>query len=178
MRGLANAIRDGSFRFSPDSDRPIPKPILVGAGVLALFSIAVIAGGRLTGIGLAEAPASAMVAHRDLRLVEHPDTSAVILDAKTGQTLVSAGPGKGPFTIEALRNLDRYRGREGVSKALPFVLALKADGRLVVSDPQTHQEVDLRAFGARQAEAFAKLMPTMGTASAAGAAKMTGEAAQ
>lgn len=164
MKSLAAAIRNGSIKLTPDQDRPIPKPILFSAGALALFALLAIAGGRTTGIGVAATPEVETIAHRDLQLAEHGDGSAAVIDAASRDTLIEVGPESGAFAVEVLRNLARDRIRKGASTEGPYILALKADGRLVVEDPQTRQQVELRAFGKLQAEVFADLMPAPGAA--------------
>ncbi|ORE92754.1 photosynthetic complex assembly protein PuhC [Aurantimonas sp. 22II-16-19i] len=170
MRALAAAIRNGSIKISPDSDKPIPRPILMAAEALAFAALAAIATGRTTGVGLADTPDIATLAHRDLQLAEHDDGSAAVIDAVSRATLIEVGPGSGAFAVEVLRNLARDRIRKGAAaEDGPYVLALKADGRLVVEDPQTRQQVELRAFGKLQAEAFAGLMPAADAANKGGA---------
>ena len=148
-----------SFNFYPTPDRPIPKPILIGAAFLAIGALSAIGFGRLTGVGLAETPHIASIAHRDIKLDERPDGSVAILDAKSDVVLTESGIGQGSFAVEVLRNMQRNRARKGVDGSVPFVVALKSDGRLVVEDPETPQQVELRAFGERQTTDFAAMLP-------------------
>ncbi|UIJ73256.1 photosynthetic complex assembly protein PuhC [Aurantimonas sp. HBX-1] len=150
--------RPSAINFYPTPDRPIPKPILFGAAALAIGAIVVIGAGRVTGVGLAGTPAVATVAQRGLALDERPDGSAALLDARSRAPLITVGEGEGAFAIEALRNLQRNRLRKGIDSAEPFVLALKADGRLVLEDPQTPQQIELRAFGSTNIGSFAALL--------------------
>lgn len=159
MKALVAAIRNGSIKITPNEDRPIPKPILMSAGALALLALVAIAGGRITGVGMAETPDLETLAHRQLQLAEAADGSAAVIDAASGEKLIVVAAGEGAFAVEALRNLARDRLRKGATADAPFVLALKADGRLVVEDHETRQQVELRAFGKLQAEAFAALLP-------------------
>ena len=159
MRALAAAIRNGSIKISPDPDKPIPKPILMSAGALALAVLVAIGFGRVTGVGLADTPEMRTLAHRDLQLSEHDDGSVAVIDAKTREPLLSVAAGSGAFAVEAMRNLARNRLRKGAASDGAYVLALKSDGRLVLEDPETRHQVELRAFGKLQAEAFAALMP-------------------
>tara|TARA_R110002020_G_scaffold144613_4_gene317670 strand:+ start:48 stop:560 length:513 start_codon:yes stop_codon:yes gene_type:complete len=169
MRALAAAIRNGSIKISPDPEKPIPRPILMSAGALALVALVSIATGRTTGVGLADTPQMRTIAHRDLQLAENADGSAAVVDAGTLAPLIAVGVGEGAFAVEALRNLARDRVRKGVLAGGAFVLALKSDGRLVLEDPETTQQVELRAFGEKQAKAFAGLLPPAG-------AEITGDA--
>ena len=168
MRALAAAIRNGQIKITPDGDRPIPKAILLGAGALALATLVSIGMGRTTGVGVAATPEMQTIAHRDLQLNENQDGSVAIVDAESREQLLSLASGQGAFAIEVLRNLARDRIRKGAEAGGPFVLALKSDGRLVVEDPETRQQVELRAFGKLQAEAFAELMPAVEVATKRG----------
>lgn len=154
--------RQSVINFYPTPDRPIPKPILFGAAALAIGAIVVIGTGRVTGVGVAGTPTVATVAHRALSLDERPDGSAALLDARSRAALITVGEGEGAFAIEALRNLQRNRLRKGIDGTAPFVLALKADGRLVLEDPQTPQQIELRAFGPTNIGAFAALLDPTG----------------
>ncbi|MFY7781768.1 MAG: photosynthetic complex assembly protein PuhC, partial [Tagaea sp.] len=46
----------------------------------------------------------------------------------------------------------------------PFRLSMWRDGSLVLDDPATGRRVDLRAFGATNRDAFARLLPRSGVA--------------
>ncbi|MEX6504836.1 photosynthetic complex assembly protein PuhC [Jiella sp. M17.18] len=158
MKALAAAMRSGAFKMYPTPERPIPRWILAGAGALAVTALVSIGFGRVTGIGLADTPQLKSLAHRDIALSEHPDGSVAVIDADSRQALISVPAGGGAFAVEVLRNLQRNRARKGAREGDPFVLALKSDGRLVIEDPDTPQQVDLRAFGENQAMAFANLL--------------------
>ncbi len=163
-----------SFNFYPTPDRPIPKPILIGAALVAIGALSAIGFGRVTGVGLAETPQIASIVHRDIKLSERPDGSVAILDARNDAVLTESGIGEGSFAIEALRNMQRNRARKGVGGSVPFVVALKSDGRLVVEDPETLQQVELRAFGERQTQAFADMLPVATVDAALAAQQATG----
>ncbi|MCB8839089.1 photosynthetic complex assembly protein PuhC [Aurantimonas sp. VKM B-3413] len=158
MKNLTAAMKSGAFKMYPTPERPIPRPILFGAGALALTALVAIGAGRLTGVGLAQTPEEATLAHRDIALVEHADGSVAVVDAASREPLISIPAGGGAFSVEVLRNLQRNRLRKGAPESGAFRVALKEDGRLVVEDPETPQQVELRAFGERQAKAFAGLL--------------------
>ncbi|SMD13298.1 putative photosynthetic complex assembly protein [Fulvimarina manganoxydans] len=150
------------LRFYPTPDRPIPKAILISAGVLAVMTLAFGFVSNRTGIGQFETPVVETVASRGLTLVDQGGPTVSITDAASGETLMTLPTAAGGFAVEALRNLDRYRARAGASETAPFVLALKADGRLVVEDPETGQQVELRAFGEENTRTFAALLKVDG----------------
>ncbi|MEE2950227.1 MAG: photosynthetic complex assembly protein PuhC [Pseudomonadota bacterium] len=153
------------LRFYPTPDRPIPKAILISAGVLAAMTLTFGFVSNRTGIGQFETPVVETVASRGLALIDQGGPTVSITDAASGKTLMTLmtlPTAAGGFAVEALRNLDRYRARAGASETAPFVLALKADGRLVVEDPETGQQVELRAFGEENTRTFAALLKVDG----------------
>ena len=165
-----------SFNFYPTPERPIPKPILIGAAIVAIGALSAIGYGRITGVGLAETPHMASIAQRNVRLDERADGSVAIVDAATATVLTESGIGGGSFAVEVLRNMQRNRARKGADGSAPFFVALKSDGRLVVEDPETPQQVELRAFGERQTEAFADMLPTATVKAALAARRQSGNA--
>ena len=150
------------LRFYPTPDRPIPKAILISAGVLAAMTLTFGFVSNRTGIGQFETPIVETVASRGLALIDQGGPTVSITDAASGESLMTLPTEAGGFAVEALRNLDRYRARAGASETAPFVLALKADGRLVVEDPETGQQVELRAFGEENTRTFAALLKVDG----------------
>ncbi|MEN3792988.1 photosynthetic complex assembly protein PuhC [Fulvimarina sp. MAC3] len=146
------------LRFYPTPERPIPLAILVGAGLLALTTVGAGLASNRTGVGAFATPQMMTVASRQLALDESDPTVAVVSDAVTGETLLSLPTEAGGFAVESLRNLKRYRTIRGVPDKGAYVLALKADGRLVVEDPLTSRQVELRAFGAENTEVFAQFL--------------------
>lgn len=150
------------LRFYPTPDRPIPKAILISAAVLAVVTLAFGFVSNRTGIGQFETPVVETVASRGLSLIDQGGPTVTITDAASGEILLTLPTAAGGFAVEALRNLDRYRLRAGAPESAPFVLALKADGRLVVEDPATDRQVELRAFGETNTRIFADLLKVDG----------------
>ncbi|MDY8108491.1 photosynthetic complex assembly protein PuhC [Fulvimarina sp. 2208YS6-2-32] len=162
MNGITDKLKsvDGKpLKFYPTPDRPIPLAILVGAGLLAFSAVAFGLASNRTGVGNFVTPVIETLASRDLILDDSDPAVAIIADARTGETLLSLPTEAGGFAVESLRNLQRYRTIRGARQEGAFVLALKADGRLVVEDPLTSRQVELRAFGAKNMEVFADLLP-------------------
>ena len=163
-----------SLNFYPTPDRPIPKPILIGAAIVALGALSAIGFGRVTGIGLADTPHITSIVQREVKLDERPDGSVAIVDAGNDAVLTESGIDEGSFAVEVLRNMQRNRARKGADGSAPFYVALKSDGRLVVEDPETPQQVELRAFGERQTNAFAEMLPDSTVKAALAARKASG----
>lgn len=139
-----------------------PRPMLLAAGALAVLSIALAAGARLTGRGHLEPPASPVAAERELRFEDAADGSVVVLASD------AAGPeheiavlraGELMFVRSTLRALARGRRQQGGdAAAAPFRLTRYQDGRLTLDDPATRQHLELAAYGSSNAQAFARLL--------------------
>ncbi len=148
-------------RLAP-GEAPFPRlPLLAAAGLVAATLLGT-AVGRYTGFGVDsgialpdEAPSSA----RAIRFVDRDDGGIDAIDAADGRVFAAFEPGADGFARATLRGLARERKRAELGPETPFRLALWRDGRLVLEDPATGRRIDLRAFGATNAEAFARLLP-------------------
>jgi putative photosynthetic complex assembly protein len=137
--------------------------LMCGGGVIALSLISV-GLVRLTGNGPDQRPvASAPQQERQLRFEDRPDGSIAITDARTGE-LVSSVQGEQGFVRGALRALARERKARGLGPEQAFQLMVRQDGGLTLFDPVTSKRVDLEAFGPTNADNFARLLKTSGTA--------------
>ena len=138
-----------------------PRPMLLAAGALAVLSIALAAGARLTGRGHIEPPVSAVVASRDLRFEDAPNGTVVVhaRDALGPEhTVAVLGAGELMFVRSTLRALARGRRQQGQTPSIPFRLTRYQDGRLTLDDPATQQHLELAAYGPTNAAAFARLL--------------------
>ena len=158
MSGTLKSADGKPLKLYPTPDRPIPLAILIAAGLLAASSVVFGLASNRTGVGAFATPDIETVASRSLALDDTRDDTAMISDADTGEILLSLPTQAGGFALESLRNLQRYRTIRGVPEDGAFLLALKADGRLVVEDPKTSRQVELRAFGKENTEVFAGLL--------------------
>ena len=138
-----------------------PRPMLLAAGALAVLSIALAAGARLTGRGHIEPPVSAVVVARDLRFEDAPNGTVVVhaRDAVGPEHAIAVlGEGELMFVRSTLRALARGRRAQGQTPATPFRLTRYADGRLTLDDPATQQHLELAAYGSTNAAAFGRLL--------------------
>ena len=87
-----------------------------------------------------------------------------MIDAGSGQVLESV-QGEQGFLRGILRGLARERRQHSVGSAPPYVLSLRDDGRLLISDPSTGQRIDLASFGPDNAAVFARWLPSQSRAS-------------
>lgn len=147
-------MRPEYIETEPLQDIHVPRPLLVGAGLLALVALGAAAAGRRPGAAVAPAPAP--VESRALRFEDAPDGAVLVRDAADGALVARFGVGEGGFVRGALRGLARRRMLDGVSPAVPFLLTRAPDGRLALHDSTTRSHVDLAAFGPTNAGVFAR----------------------
>ena len=134
---------------------PIPRAILVGAGVLVGFSLLIATAGRLLHWQATPLPAASAVTVLHLNFRDRSDGAVEVLDADRGNSVVSVfAPGTNGFARGVLRGLARQRYRQGVGALPPFTLTRWSDGRLTLVDPQTDRHVSLEVFGPTNAEPF------------------------
>ena len=139
-------------------DAALPRVPLVGAITLVLATILVVAGVRITGIGVATNPDAPAVEVRAFHFEDRPDGSIAVLDAGTGEPVATIAPGTNGFLRGTLRGLARERKRRGLGPEQAFRLIGRADGRLTLEDPATGRRVDLESFGPTNAAVFSRLL--------------------
>lgn len=140
----------------PFEGQAFPRPVLIGAAILISFTIAVAAFVRLTGIGKSENEFAAVAFERALLFRElGPNTIEVIADGGRIATLDAVEDG---FIFGVLRGLGHNRKISETDMGQPYVVSVRTDGRLLLEDPSTGDQLDLRAYGADNAAAFAELL--------------------
>jgi len=136
----------------------------------AVWAVALLLGGLLIGVGSARlagwnpsvAPGSTLL-ERSLRFADGPDGTILVLDVAEDRT-IAAMRGEQGFLRGVLRGLARERRQQGIGAEAPYVLSLRDDGRLLITDPSTGQRIDLASFGPDNAAVFARWLPTPATA--------------
>ena len=139
--------------------RPIiPPGVVMGAGLLMLFTIAVAGISRRAGsYHVTMAPTTA-VESRDLLFSDQHDGGVLVTDAKTGKRVALVEPKTGGFLRGIMRGLVREHKLNDQAAGTPFRLTQWADGRLSIADPTTKESFDLEAFGSTNEKAFADLL--------------------
>lgn len=137
---------------------PLPKPVLIGAGLLIAFTLFGSAWTQKTGVGATRVPDSPAVSVRELRFADGDDGSLIVRDARDDRVIATIAPGEGNFVRGTMRGLARERKRSGIGVVAPFLLSRRADGRLTLEDPATGRRVDLEAFGPANAGTFARFV--------------------
>lgn len=135
----------------------IPRAVLAGMWGLVLFTIAVVALWRLSGLDQ-RAQYDGSIASRDIAVHDGNDGSVLLIDATTGKSIDTLEPGTSGFVRATLRGLARERRLAGVGPEKPFRLTHWRDGHLTLDDLATGRRIDLGAFGITNAQAFARLM--------------------
>ena len=143
----------------PDPNHQLPKPIMVAGGALMVATVAFCAFGHATGVGRTIATAPVTVMTRDLVFTENDDKTLTVRDAGHGDQIVSNFDAEDAGFIRALvRGMTRNRTRYGEPAVGAFRVSLGQDGGVWLQDIGTHQNIDLRAFGPTQVQAFAQFV--------------------
>jgi putative photosynthetic complex assembly protein len=151
------------------ADSAVPRPLLIAAA--AMLAASVIGAGLGRGLDMGRDPAAgppveSPAASREMRFMDQDDGGIDVIDAATGRVFARFAPAEDGFARATLRGLVRDRKKLGLGPETPFRLTLRPDGGLVLDDPATGRHVDLRAFGATNRDAFARLLPRAGEPSA------------
>jgi len=139
--------------------RSSPTLPLAAIGVLLVAVLLAVGASRWLAAAAETDDASPVVAERLLRFEDRADGGIDVIDARLGSRIDTVAPGSNGFLRSAMRGLVRERKRRAIGAALPFELSAHADGRLTLLDPGTGRRIDLEAFGAANAGAFARLLP-------------------
>lgn len=143
----------------------IPRPLVVGAGVVMMTVVTLVAAARLTGVepagtaeSLARTPASRVVLSFEDRTDGGIDVFRAGEFADPSAPVAEIAPGEGSFVRGVLRALARARMLAGLEEEARFELVAWQGGGLTISDPSTDAEIELGAFGPDNAAAFARLL--------------------
>jgi putative photosynthetic complex assembly protein len=127
----------------------VPLTGVLLAGVLGVSALARLSPGHVVQPPVV---ASAVLSFADL-----PDGAvrATTADSMTNATIPARDDG---FLRMTLHLLVGMRLREGTDPHAPFILTEREGGHFVLSDPGTHQSVELEAFGPSNVAEFAGLL--------------------
>ena len=136
----------------------VPRGILIAAGMMIAFTIALVGAARLELLPEVERSAVEQVASRDLQFQDSADGSILVVDAEAGEQIDRVEPGTNGFLRATMRGLANERKQRGLSREVPFRLTYWEDGSLSLDDLATGQRVNLEAFGPTNAGVFAALL--------------------
>lgn len=142
----------------PHAGQAMPRSILLAAGAVLIFSLGLTFAAKSAGVGTLRAPSALAVHTRNLRFEDRADGAVTALDAANGAQIHLFLPGTNGFVRGVLRGMARERKLESIGAGACFELTRWSDGRLSIRDTETGRTVDLNAFGAENAAAFAALL--------------------
>ncbi|WP_420408754.1 photosynthetic complex assembly protein PuhC [Hoeflea sp.] len=144
------------------SGRRFPRlPLALGLGLLG-FSVAAIAFGMNTGIGVMRDVTGNPEAIRDITIAGTHDTEITISDARSGETISTLSPDEGGFVRGSLRGLTRLRQVAGTPLDQPYRIIKWENGTVSLSDTATGERIYLNAFGPDHAAAYEQLLASRG----------------
>jgi putative photosynthetic complex assembly protein len=154
-----------------EHDPVVPKAALYGAAFLMVSSIAIAGLARQHHVqAAARAPAAPPGITAELRFEDQDDGAVVVRRADSNDVVATIAPGEGGFVRGSMRGMNRTRMLSGIDRGLPFTLTQERDGRLMLRDPHTGREMELRSFGRDNHEAFARILARATGGSLAGGA--------
>lgn len=136
-------------------EQRVPKGAITGAAIVMAITIGLAALGRARENPPAELPQGASV---ELRVEDRTSGEVVIIDHQTDDEVWVVPTESGGFVRGVLRGVFRTRRLESVGRDAPLTLWERSDGELVLTDPETGHEVELRSFGATNYESFAQIL--------------------
>jgi putative photosynthetic complex assembly protein len=143
-----------SVHVQPDR---IPRWLVRVIAVLLLLVLGGVGVMRLSGFSPTVHPPAAL-AQRALAFADTAEGAVRVSDASTGEVLAELRGEQG-FLRGVLRGLARDRRAHSVGQEPPYLLSLHADGRLLITDPETARRMDLASFGPDNAAVFARWLP-------------------
>ena len=142
----------------PDPNHPLPKPIIVGGGLLMVTAVVLCAAAHATGVGVTRVEAPVPVESRDLVFAEGAGGVLRVTEADGGRAVATYPDGEGGFIRATVKALTRNRTLYGAPAVGAFRVSATGDGGVWLQDVATHQSIDLRAFGPNQVQAFGQFL--------------------
>lgn len=140
-------------------NRPFPRGLLIAVATLLSVIILMIGIARLTGTTMELATVTPEIQSRDIQFRDLPDGSLAVHDVGTGILIETLPPGEGGFIRGVLRSMARQRKGYQTDLTEPFHLARRESGDLTLKDRITGIQLELKAFGAINQDAFVRLLP-------------------
>jgi len=134
----------------------LPKPVLLGAAALIVFSFLAAGIAHHSDFGRQQLPAVRSVETLRLAFEDQDDGSILVRNVASGETIYGVAPGTNGFIRSTLRGLARERRRSGLDATTPFILEASQEGEIWLADPATGRRIGLNAFGPTNAGAFAE----------------------
>jgi putative photosynthetic complex assembly protein len=143
---VENTLSRGSHDSLPNNERALSPAVLIGVTVCVVALLSAVLAARLTGFDASAVPEAAVLETRMLGFRDLPGGVVEVYDWESRELLERFPSGEGSFLRGVVRSLVRQRaGLE--SATAPFQLTLLDDQRLILSDPETGEDINLNAFG-------------------------------
>ena len=126
-----------------------PLIALAALGTIALVAFWPASDARTT---------ATVIASRQLRFIERPGDRMAIIDASNGLQAGEVRSTADGFVPGVMYSMEVARRRFRVGLDAPYRLTELSDGRVLLNDPPTHNEIDLESFGNGNAREFAALL--------------------
>ena len=126
--------------------------------MLAMIALIATLTARVTGYKADAVAPSPEVFSRGLLFTDLGQGFIDVHDAIDNTLLLEIGPGEEAFLRSVVRGLARQRRAINDLRDVPFKLSELADGRLVISDPISGDEIQLDAFGEPNLTTFSRLL--------------------
>jgi putative photosynthetic complex assembly protein len=146
----------------PAEGRPwyaYPTLPLAAASALVVVSLIGVGASRIGGMDSPTADETPVDSAVELFFKDRDDGAVVVIDASDSEVLEVIEPGADNFIRGTLRSLARARRAVDAANESPVVLRQTVTGQLLLSDPVSGREIDLRAFGVTNARAFGRFLP-------------------
>lgn len=151
--------RNGGKTSVPLSDKPVPRGVLIAAGIAMAVTILLAFGAQNGVVPKAEVKLGATAQSRDLVFRDTETGGVRVIDAETGDTAFTVPPREDHFLRVVMREMLRERQLLGGDPQAPFRLSTTETGLLVISDPEIGRDIPLQPFGRDNVAAFARLLP-------------------
>jgi len=139
----------------------VNKALLLGSAAIAALLVIVIGTSFFDKFGGGDADASRRpVASRTVVFRDVPAGGIAVYDQGAAAPFQVLDRDKNSFMASALRILTQVRqNRYNVSGDTPFVITQWNDGALTLTDPSNGESLELAAYGKKNADTFAQLLP-------------------
>ena len=142
-------------------EKPFPRGAIIAAGALIGASLVATGVGRYQALNAPPETAEMRIAPRasvELYFVDTPDGGVIVRNAVTMVDIMTLAPDQDAFIRATVRAISRKRRLQGIGPEVPFELALYDEQKLVLTDPVTGHNTDLRAFGRDNYAAFERIL--------------------
>ncbi|WOJ96445.1 photosynthetic complex assembly protein PuhC [Congregibacter brevis] len=155
---MSNAVTPEQSGGRASTLDPSSRALLVGLAIFVLAILAATLFARLTGYSMNSIPESTVVDVRELGFRDLPNGVVEVFEWNSKSAIAAIPSGEGAFLRGVVRSLVRQRRGLDSGIASLFELTRYDDGRLVLSDPATGEQIDLVAFGSTNIAVFSALM--------------------